>query len=231
MQNKRRLYKHLLIIYVFYFAALIAGFAAGIPDFIRGFNEGFNDSYFVTKDADGGNLFSYTTTAPIALAGMESFQIAGMPKGVEVSGGELDLRVQTQEPTTPFSEYRWMANNGYCFLLLMILAGLFLAIFILIAKIINSLRRSIRDELPFRHRIIGQTRAIGILILTSELCETLVKYINIKAAAQVLAGSPFEVVSSFPISYWNVIMGILILFMAEVLSIGAQLSEEQQLTI
>ena len=38
MQNKKRLHKHLLMIYIIYFAALIVGFAASfVPDFSRGY--------------------------------------------------------------------------------------------------------------------------------------------------------------------------------------------------
>ena len=50
-------------------------------------------------------------------------------------------------------------------------------------------------------------------------------------AVRLLEGTSFEVVQTFPLSYWNVIVGILFLFMAEVLSLGTQLSEEQKLTI
>ena len=52
-----------------------------------------------------------------------------------------------------------------------------------------------------------------------------------KRQVRLLEGTSFEVVQTFPLSYWNVIVGILFLFMAEVLSLGTQLSEEQKLTI
>ena len=40
MQNKRRLYKHLMIIYVFYFVALVIGFLSTIaPSFSSGWRE------------------------------------------------------------------------------------------------------------------------------------------------------------------------------------------------
>ena len=40
MQNKKRLHKHLLMIYIIYFAALIVGFAASfVPDFSRGWRD------------------------------------------------------------------------------------------------------------------------------------------------------------------------------------------------
>ena len=37
--------------------------------------------------------------------------------------------------------------------------------------------------------------------------------------------------TSFPISYWNILIGVLVLFTAEVFAIGYRLSEEQKLTI
>ena len=43
MQNKKRLHKHLLMIYIIYFAALIVGFAASfVPDFSRGWRNAQN---------------------------------------------------------------------------------------------------------------------------------------------------------------------------------------------
>ena len=36
---------------------------------------------------------------------------------------------------------------------------------------------------------------------------------------------------SFPLSYWILLMGVLMLFMAEVFAIGTRLGEEQKLTI
>ena len=40
MQNKKRLHRHLLLIYIIYFAALIVGFAASfVPDFSRGWRD------------------------------------------------------------------------------------------------------------------------------------------------------------------------------------------------
>jgi len=122
-----------------------------------------------------------------------------------------------------------MGNNSFCYLLMVITGLSYLTILVLIALIINSLRKSIRDEQPLRHSNILRTRAIGILILVGELSEAFMKYLNNNEAVRLLEGTSF--VQTFPLSYWNVIVGILFLFMAEVLSLGTQLSEEQKLTI
>ena len=50
-------------------------------------------------------------------------------------------------------------------------------------------------------------------------------------AAELLAGSGYTVDAGFHVSYAMIIMGILILFAAEVFAIGQNLSEEQKLTI
>ena len=52
-----------------------------------------------------------------------------------------------------------------------------------------------------------------------------------RRAAELLAGNGYAVDTGFHVSYSMVIMGILILFAAEVFAIGQNLSEEQKLTI
>ena len=189
MQNKKRLHKHLLMIYIIYFAALIVGFAASfVPDFSRGWRNAQNT---LEMEIPQGGIRSYYVSAP----------------------------------------FKVMGNNSFCYLLMVITGLSYLTILVLIALIINSLRKSIRDEQPLRHSNILRTRAIGILILVGELSEAFMKYLNNNEAVRLLEGTSFEVVQTFPLSYWNVIVGILFLFMAEVLSLGTQLSEEQKLTI
>ena len=203
MQNKKRLHKHLLMIYIIYFAALIVGFAASfVPDFSRGWRNAQNT---LEMEIPQGGIRSYYVSAPV-------IRSAGEPIGMG-------------------NAFKVMGNNSFCYLLMVITGLSYLTILVLIALIINSLRKSIRDEQPLRHSNILRTRAIGILILVGELSEAFMKYLNNNEAVRLLEGTSFEVVQTFPLSYWNVIVGILFLFMAEVLSLGTQLSEEQKLTI
>ena len=220
MQNKKRLHRHLLLIYIIYFAALIVGFAASfVPDFSRGWRDA-QDTLEI--EIPQGGIRSYYVSAPV---------IEGLPASIEPTISRIDLRVQVDEAYTLGNAFKVMGNNVYCYLLMVITGLSYLTILVLIALIINSLRKSIRDEQPLRHSNILRTRAIGILILVAELSEALMKYISNTEAARLLEGTSFEVVGTFPLSYWNVIVGILFLFMAEVLSLGTQLSEEQKLTI
>ena len=226
MQNKKRLHKHLLLIYIIYFAALIVGFAASfVPDFSRGWRDA-QDTLEI--EIPQGGIRSYYVSAPVV---RKAGEIEGLPATVEPTISRIDLRVQVDEAYTLLNAFKVMGNNVYCYLLMVITGLSYLTILVLIALIINSLRKSIRDEQPLRHSNILRTRAIGILILVAELSEALMKYISNTEAARLLEGTSFEVVGTFPLSYWNVIVGILFLFMAEVFSLGTQLSEEQKLTI
>lgn len=106
-----------------------------------------------------------------------------------------------------------------------------LSILILVALIINILRKSVRDEQPLPGRIIIYTRAVGFLLILAEVCTGVGSYIYQSTTRTFLEDSPLQVAASFPLNYWNIVMAILVLFSAEVFSIGSRLSEEQKLTI
>ena len=229
MQNKRRLYKHLMIIYVFYFVALVIGFLSTIaPSFSSGWREA---QQTMDTDFTQGDVRTYYVYAPPRASGSELPALDAVGANTSVSVDNVRLRVTVPEKYTVSNTLKVMANNGFAYLLSMLTGVAYLAVFILIALIINSLRKSIRDEQPLRHGNIGRTRAIGILMLVAALSESFMKYINIREAATLLQGSALQVDTTFPLNYWNIIVGILMLFMAEVLVVGTQLSEEQKLTI
>lgn len=176
MQNKKRLHKHLLLIYIIYFAALIVGFAASfVPDFSRGWRDA-QDTLEI--EIPQGGIRSYYVSAPVVRKAGEPIVIEGLPATVEPTISRIDLRVQVDEAYTLLNAFKVMGNNVYCYLLMVITGLSYLTILVLIALIINSLRKSIRDEQPLRHSNILRTRAIGILILVAELSEALMKYIS-----------------------------------------------------
>lgn len=229
MQNKKRLHKHLLAIYVLYFVVLIIGFAASFaPNFSRGWRDAQTTMH---EDMTRGGVRSYYVHAPIAITQSAPLIIDGLPEGVTPSVSEISMKVKVNEIYTMENSVKSMANNGYAYLLIVVTALSYLAILVLITLIINSLRKSIRDEQPLKDRNIMLTRIIGVLIIVAELCETASKYINMQEASRLLEGTNLQVAQTIPLSYWNIVMGILFLFMAEVISITTQLSEEQKLTI
>ena len=229
MQNKKRLHRHLLTIYVIYFVALFIGFMATIvPNFSRGWNDAEN---MLERSEMLGNGRIYSVSAPLVAGRGEALNIEGLPEGVTTDIQQIALRVRVPENYTIGTAFKVNANSGWAYLLMAIMGLSFLAIFVLFALIINSLRKSIRDEQPIRQSNIACTRWIGILIIVAELRRALMLYINIREASRLLADTLLEVATQFPLNYWEMIVGILFLFMAEVFSVGTQLSEEQKLTI
>ncbi|MBE6182497.1 MAG: DUF2975 domain-containing protein [Rikenellaceae bacterium] len=229
MQNKKSLHRHLLTIYVIYFVALFIGFMATIvPSFSRGWNDAEN---MVNQSEMLGDGRIYSVSAPLVAGRGETLNIEGLPEGVTSNIQQIALRVRVPENYTIGNAFKVNANSGWAYLLMAVMGLSFLAVFVLFALIINSLRKSIRNEQPICQCNISRTRWIGILILVAEFCRAAMLYINIREASRLLADTSLEVATAFPLNYWEVIVGILFLFMAEVFSVGTQLSEEQKLTI
>ena len=113
----------------------------------------------------------------------------------------------------------------------MLVPLLYLGIIVLMFVIIHSLRRSIREERTLDKRNVWYLRTIGLLTILAELISDTVNWAMNSRAAELLAGSGYTVNTGFHISYAMIIMGILILFAAEVFAIGQNLSEEQKYTI
>ena len=122
-------------------------------------------------------------------------------------------------------------GSGWIYAMVMVCPLFYLAIIVLMFMIIHSLRRSIREERTLDRRNVWYLRTIGLLTIAVELIGNIVDWIMNRRAAVLLADSGFTVDTSFHFSYLMIIMGILILFAAEVFAIGQNLSEEQKLTI
>jgi len=98
MHNKKRLHKHLLVIYIIYFAALIVGFAASfVPGFSRGWESAQNT---LSVEIPQGGVRSYFVTAPVVRTGGEPVEIDNLPANITPTVTRLDLRVTVNEPYT-----------------------------------------------------------------------------------------------------------------------------------
>lgn len=103
-------------------------------------------------------------------------------------------------------------------------------ILVLTGMIINSLRKSVRDQKPLPSSNIGRMRVIGALIILTQLlagANYLLSHKMVRLAAPELAGY----CGGFNLEYGEVIMGLILLFAAEIFALGSRLSEEQHYTI
>ena len=227
MQNKKSLLQRLLVIYITFFIVLVASIAHGIlPNFSRGAAEG----------AELGNDIAekWKSGVPRMIYMLGDIRVTGQPEtAVEIAAAPGALVVEQNAPgTSPLGlAFRSIGGSAWLYALVLLCPLLYLAIIVLMFVIIHSLRRSIREERTLDKRNVWYLRAIGMLTIVTELISDTVDWVMNSRAAELLAGSGYTVDAGFHVSYAMIIMGILILFAAEVFAIGQNLSEEQKLTI
>lgn len=237
MQNKKSLLQRLLVIYITFFIVLAASIAHGfLPNFRRG----------AVKGMELGNDMAekWKSGLPQLIYMLGDVRIVGQPEGEIRIASAPDARIQASiqkmtlivEENAPEASplglaFRSIGGSGWIYAVVMLVPLLFLAIIVLMFVIIHSLRRSIREERTLDRRNVWYLRAIGMLTIATELIGDAVDWVMNRRAAELLAGSGYTVDTGFHISYTLIIMGILILFAAEVFAVGQNLSEEQKLTI
>ena len=124
-----------------------------------------------------------------------------------------------------------IGNSPLTYILMIGSALCFPIIVVLMFLIIRSVRRSIREEEPLAKRNALLLRAIALLTILSELLGKLGLWQMAKRAAVLLAESDYTVNTTFHLNYGILLMGLLLLFSAEIFVIGRDLGEEQKLTI
>lgn len=236
MQNKKSLLKRLLFIYIAFFLVIAAGIIHSVlGDFGRGAQTGMKmgeEMAALLQSGDPRMIYLLGDIRVIDQPGNNhTFQVND--KSVDASVTRLNLIVS--EPAADSSPLqlalRSVGGSVGLYLLTLLIPLFFIAILVLMVLIIHSLRRSIRQEKTLDRRNVLYLRAIGVLTILSELVNALVgRAMNLRAA-ELLADSGLRVDTGFQLSYTMIIMGILILFSAEVFAIGQNLSEEQTLTI
>ena len=235
MQNKKPFLRRLLAIYITFFAVIIADLALEVgPGFKQGWSDGNEMGTDITKN--------WVLGAPRRIYMLENIRIAAGP-GIELQtkpGTQITTQVRkiglTIEEEAPGASILSLAfgsigGNGWIYLAVMLCGVAYLAIIVSMFLIIHSLRCSIREEKPLRRHNVGLLRLIGALAIATELIDDLVSWTMSSRAAELLAGSGYTVDTAFHVSYSRILMGVLILFAAEVFAVGRRLSEEQKLTI
>ena len=234
--DKHTLNRRLQLIYVCYFVILIAGFLHNyLPTFKWGFMAGVDAAQEELELSKQG-ISKYWYLFPMKAAIMDD-----SGSMLETGNADVAVEVNAYDALATVSVCTTDADNdatlkmvaGYsrkttCASILISLS--WLAILVLIGMIINSLRRSIRDQRTLPDSNILYMRIIGCLIIVSELLGAASYHFGQKAV-ETLAVGRIEFISSFPIEYGSIVLGLLVLFSAEVFAIGTMLSEEQKLTI
>lgn len=238
MQNKKTLLRRLLAIYITFFAVIIADLALEVgPGFRQGWSDGNEMGMDITK--------SWVLGAPRRIYMLENIRIADAPETdiptlhaapetrISTRVRKIGLTIEEEAPGASILSLAFasIGGNGWIYLAVMLCGVAYLAIIVSMLLIIHSLRCSIREEEPLRGHNVALLRLIGGLAIATELIDDLVSWTMNSRAAEILAGSGYTVDTAFHVSYSRILMGVLILFAAEVFAVGRRLSEEQKLTI
>lgn len=236
MQNKKSLLKRLLFIYIAFFLVIAAGIIHSVlGDFGRGAQTGMKMGEEMAALLQSGDPRVIYLLGDVHVIDPPEEELRFQVGEKQVDACVTRLNLIVSEPAAESSPLglalRSVGGSVGLYLLTMLVPLFFIAILVLMVLIIHSLRRSIRQEKTLDRRNVLYLRAIGVLTILSELVNALViRQMSLKAA-ELLAGSGLSVDTGFQLSYTMIIMGILILFSAEVFAIGQNLSEEQTLTI
>ncbi len=240
MKNKQAQLKRLMALFVLFLALLAVGFIHSMAgDFGRGFVAGMEAGESIGEGWTALNR-DYTYLIPDVRIDEEFRPVAQDSAAASRSGREvmiqrnavtLKVRHSAGDLSPMAASMRIVGDNPMVFYSALIILLSRAAIIILMIVIILSLKRSIREERPMERANILYMRLIGGLLILSELMDAAGTRLIRSHAAEVLADYGLRVDDSFSISYWNVMMAVMVLFAAEVFAIGQRLSEDQQLTI
>lgn len=236
MQNKKIYLQRLLVIYVAFFAVLLAGFAWDIvPNLTHGVEEGARMGHEIAAGYEQAQPQAQYMlwNIPIRNAQSEVIDTDEEQRTIlgEISTLSLAVKEPADERSTMHMAFAAIGNSVLIYALMIGSALCFPIIIVLMYFIIRSVRRSIREELPLGRNNVWLLRAIALLTILTELMSQGGIWLMNNKAAEVLAGSGYEVNTTLQLNFGTLIMGLLLLFAAEVFEIGRELGEEQRLTI
>ena len=235
-KEKNSLNRRLLMIYVGYFIIIGAGFLHSyLPTFKWGFMAGVDAAQQeIESSRQGIEKRWYLFPVKSALYDGHGSRLDTGNRNVEVEVSAYDalatVTVCSADPDNDAALHMVTRNYRKAMAASIGLSLSWLAILVLIGVIINSLRRSIHDQRTLSDSNILYMRIIGGLIIINELLEAASYHFGQKAVTAIV-GDGIKFISSYPIEYGGIVLGLLVLFSAEVYVIGATLSEEQKLTI
>lgn len=234
MKSRKVILRRVTALYVIFFVVIAAGVVRTVSRFSgEDFNTGINDARRMraASNTDGGRSMELlyevrlaTSNAdfclPVYRNGDDSVTIYARPV-------VFDLRADSPEGEQVFGSL----PKRYGMIAVGVATLAYVAIFVILLVVINSLRRSIRRDDVFRKSNISLTRAIGILLICASLLFSLASWIDARAVAPYFEGGPYAVNTAFQFNFSEIMLGVLIFIIAEVFSISSSLSEEQKLTI
>ena len=239
IKDKRSLKRRLMYIYIGYFVILTLGFFHSfVPSLAATLRLGIREISTLQQQIKSGEMEDYVWyVIPVKPAIFDEtcneVETIIPENKITSSMYEGFMNIHLSKTHTPQHILDKLSNMSTFDNIIALLIGPFqLIVFIFIALIINSLRKSIRDQRPLSKCNIVYMRLIGVLVIVIALLEAASYSINNKIVTMLATEHYAQAFKNvFPIEYGELVMGLLIIFAAEVFVIGTKLSEEQEYTI
>ena len=106
-----------------------------------------------------------------------------------------------------------------------------LAILILLGMLFYSLRKSIKNGRIFSKKDIKYIRIVACLLIGISIVSSLSLFFEHLEIAYFLSGTEWAPIVEIPMPFFEIIFGIVILFISEFFTVGYRLQEDQELTI
>lgn len=231
-REKRALNRRLMVIYVGYFLLLAAAFVNSfLPLWQIGLRNGYSLGSAEARTYDQ-EQFYLVAVRPLPLNHIPDSTLQSNERmALHLTPFEAFATIQVNRANVSDSLVEQMDNHSLAIFGLNLVSLLFWgAIIVLIALIINSMRCSIRDQHPLPKRNILYMRLIGSFVILNVMIEWIVLHLGHKMVAIASEGMPETFARVIP-DYTTAMLGLLIVFAAEIFAVGSQLSEEQEFTI
>ena len=229
--------RRLLMIYIGFFALLACSFLFDfLPSLSQGVSSGIELGNEINEAYQDEEPKQFYMVLNIPLNGSEGVELTPITADTQITAYPTTIALEVTEPMVADQGVNQIAfaaigNSPLTYILMIGSALCFPIIVVLMFLIIRSVRRSIREEEPLAKRNALLLRAIALLTILSELLGKLGLWQMAKRAAALLAESDYVVDTTFHLNYGILLMGLLLLFSAEIFVIGRDLGEEQKLTI
>lgn len=236
MKTKQQILKRINLLYYIFFAVILTSVVVGVSgrDFRAGFKAGYNSALhgdslskvgyehvqhytFVQNDISAKTGYDL----PLKVAADSSYAVKGRVN-------LIDLEVQSRDKALFASDNKTVT---LAVVLLFVAAATYIAVFVVLFKILISLRRSAREGNLFAKRNIFRIRLIALLLIAASVVSDLAVYLRDTVALKYLEGTQFTGYVGFPITFREILLGMLILFVAEIFAVGYDLTEEEKFTI
>jgi hypothetical protein len=212
------------IAYVYLFLTMVKN---NLDDFLMGFTEGYQDeTKHLSKDASEQVQPDVYFMHVKPKSGIMCFpdSLVNLKSGETVNTRYYEMRVAT--PSNSSQPTIIKVYKGINIFLTIIV----LVIFIFIPVKFYQLMKSFKKEIVFDKRNIQKIRLIGKSLILLFLISELLNYLSFEINSVLFNFSNYKLVQERPEVLW-LLFGIVVLIVAEIISRGSVLKEEQELTI